>query len=66
MSLLIPYLDDIQVADCNNFLANELNTLDIISDNEITEPYIYYNDVESVFKYHTNFKELNLLESIEE
>lgn len=65
VNYIIPYLDDIQVADCKYFLENELYNLDIISDNEITEPYIYYDDVEYLFKYLTNFNELNLLESID-
>ncbi len=63
VNYIIPYLNDEQVFDCENYLYNELEHLKIPSDTLYAEPYIPYANAANAFE--AEFSKINYFNSID-
>ena len=65
INYILPHLNDSQSAECNHFLYNELDSLDIVKISDNAEPFIQYNDVEFLFTTNNSIQNLKYLESVD-
>lgn len=61
MNYIMPHLNNSQIDECNQFLYDDSNSLDIIKASDSAEPFIEYNDVELLFTTNISISALNYL-----